>query len=440
MEFNSRIELPPAGMGPLAAIFAFHVATALPVDLPPAPVGPTAAETATIDQLIADLANSDFAVRDRAYRKLGEWEGKAYRQLLAAELQSADAEVRHRCGLLLPAARVADLNSRITAFLNDQKGQFAHDLPGLTRYRDITRGNPAATAYFTQILRDPGTQKLFLAAEANPADIPAAVVARSLELQQRMGRPVAVPPPGLVVRPVTRPATVAANAASATEILGMLFVDSLTPGDAQSRRTGVGPSTFLYQQQLRTAVAAPAERGSGLDDSAKLARAILQNWFDSREDVYELNIAISYAGQFDMPDAVVRAAAKQISKKGAVAHMRGQAIASLAKFGKEKAVPTLESLLTDETQAGVRYEQETSENGQMVNKQYPIQTRDVALAMLMNLDGVKPADYGMRTFASTESMKYQYTNHWFRTDDARNEAFKKFAEARAKKKAGPPSK
>jgi hypothetical protein len=440
MEFNTPINLSPAGMGPFAAIFAFHVATALPVDLPPAPVGPTIAEAAAIDQLINDLGSSEFAIRDRAYRKLGEFEGKAYRLLLAAESQSADAEVRHRCGLLLPAARVADLNARIAAFLEDKSGQFAHDLPGLARYREITRGNPSATAYFAQILRDPGTQKLFLAAEANPDDIPSAVAARAVELQQRQGRTVAVPPPGLVVRPVNRPATVSANAASATEILGMLFVDSLTPADAQTRRMGIGPATFLYQQQLRTAVAGPAERGTGLDDSAKLARAILQHWFDSREDTYELNTAISYAGQFDMPDAVVRAATKQLTRKGAVAHMRGQAIASLAKFGKDKAVPTLESLLKDETQAGMRYEQETGENGQMINKQYPIQTRDIALAMLLHLDGVKPADYGMRTFAATESMKYQYTNHWFRTEDAREAAFKKFAEERAKKKSGPMSK
>jgi hypothetical protein len=419
MEFNTLINLSPAGMGPFAAIFAFHVATALPVDLPPAPVGPTIAEAAAIDQLINDLGSSEFAIRDRAYRKLGEFEGKAYRLLLAAESQSADAEVRHRCGLLLPAARVADLNARIAAFLEDKSGQFAHDLPGLARYREITRGNPSATAYFAQILRDPGTQKLFLAAEANPDDIPSAVAARAVELQQRQGRTVAVPPPGLVVRPVNRPATFSANAASATEI---------------------GPATFLYQQQLRAAVAGPAERGTGLDDTAKLARAILQHWFDSREDTYELNTAISYAGQFDMPDAVVRAATKQLTRKGAVAHMRGQAIASLAKFGKDKAVPTLESLLKDETQAGMRYEQETGENGQMINKQYPIQTRDIALAMLLHLDGAKPADYGMRTFAATESMKYQYTNHWFRTEHARDAAFKKFAEERAKKKSGPMSK
>jgi hypothetical protein len=426
-------------MGPLAAIFAFHVATALPVELPPAPVGPTTVESATIDLLIGELGSGDFAVRDRAYRKLGAFEGKAYRQLLAAEMQSTDAEIRHRCGLLLPAARVADLNARITAYLDDQKGQYAHDLPGLARYREITRGNPSANTFFAQLLRDSGTQKLLLAAEASPADIPAAVTARAVELQQRLGRPVAVPPPGLVVGPaVVRPSTVAAtNAANATEILGMLFVDSLTPADAQSRRTGVSPSTFLYQQQLRTAVTAPAKQGTGLDDSSKLARAILQSWFDSREDAMELNVAINYAGQFDMPEAAIRAATKQLTNKGAIAHMRGQAIASLAKFGKEKALPTLLTLLKDETQAGSRYEQEVGENGQMVSKQFPIQTRDIALAMILNLEGKKPTDYGMRTFASTESMKYQYTNHWFRTDTARDEAFKKYAEDRAKNQTEP---
>lgn len=425
-------------MNPFAAIFAFHVATSLPVELPPAPVGPTAVETAAIEQLIGELGNSDFSVRDQAYRKLGAFEGKAYRQLLASESQSTDAEIRHRCGLLLPAARVADLNARIAAYLDDKDGKYAHDLPGLARYREITRGNPAASTFFAQLLRDPGTQKLFLAAEENPAEIPSAVAARGMELQQRLGRPVAVPPPGLVVRPAAvRPATVPANAASATEILGLIYVDSLTPADSQSRRTGVSPATFLYQQQLRAAAASPAERGTGLDDSAKLARAILQNWFDTREDSYELNVALTYAGQFDMPEAAVRAATKQLTNKNAIPSMRGQAVASLTKFAKEKARPTLEALLKDESQVGVRHDQEAGENGQMVSKAYPIQTRDVALAMLLQLDGKKPTDYGMKVFASTESMKYQFTNHWFRTDSARDEAFKKFRDERTKHKTEP---
>lgn len=425
-------------MNPFAAIFVFHVATAWPVDLPPAPVGPNAVETAAIDVLISELGSSDFAMRDQAYRKLGAFEGKAYRQLLAAELQSTDAEVRHRCGLLLPAARVADLNARITAYLDDKSGQYAHDLPGLARYREITRGNPAATTFFASLLRDEGTQRLFLAAEASPAEIPSAVMARATELQSRQSRAVAVPPPGLVVRPIVRPVAPAGGTmASATEILGMLFVDSLTPPDAHTRRMGISPATFLYQQPIRVAVASSAERGTGLDDSSKLARAILQNWFDTREDAYELNVALNYAGQFDMPEAAIRAATKQLTNKTAVASMRGQAAASLTKFAKEKARPTLESLLKDETQVGARHDQEVGENGQMVSKMYPIQMRDVALAMLVQLDGKKPAEYGMKIFAATESMKYQFTNHWFRTDAARGEAFKKWAEEQAKRRSEP---
>ena len=94
-------------------------------------------------------------------------------------------------------------------------------------------------------------------------------------------------------------------------------------------------------------------------------------------------------------------------------------------------------MLKDETQVGVRPDQDVGENGQMVSKMYPIQTRDVALAMLLHLDGKKPTEYGMKIFATTESMKYQYTNHWFRTEAARDEAFKKFAEERAKSQAEP---
>jgi hypothetical protein len=408
-------------------------------DLPPAPVGPSSGERAEIEKLIGELGHSDFAVRDGAFRRLGEFEGKAYRSLLTAETTSPDAEVRHRCGLLIPAARGADLNARLTAYLADTKGEFAHDLPGLAPYAAATRDLPNAREIFTEMVRDPGTFRLLQVVESDPLSIPAAVLARATELQLRQGRPAVNAPPGLVVRPVVvaRPAAVPndpASQAGLAELLGLYFVDTLAPKDAPPRRPGTGPTTFLYQPVIRNAMAPAEPKDPAVAARNRVARAVLAQWFETREEAYELNVAISYAGQFDMPDVAVRAATKQLANKAAQAHMRGQAVGTLAKFAKEKAIPTLESLLTDTTQAGSRFEQETNDDGQVVNKQYPILTKDVALAMLIHLKGQKISDYGMRSFAINETLKFQYSNHWFRSDADRDAAFKKYTEERAKEK------
>lgn len=212
-------------------------------------------------------------------------------------------------------------------------------------------------------------------------------------------------------------------------------MDSLSPKDAPTRRPGTGPTTLLYQPVIRNAMVTPANaKDPDVLARNRIARAVLAQWFETREEPYELNVAISYAGQFDMPEVAVRAATKQLANKAAQAHMRGQAVGTLAKFAKEKAIPTLESLLTDTTQAGSRFEQETNEDGQIINKQYPILTKDVALAMLIHLKGNKVSDYGMKAFAINETLKYQYSNHWFKTDADRDAAFKKYAEEKAKEK------
>ena len=93
---------------------------------------------------------------------------------------------------------------------------------------------------------------------------------------------------------------------------------------------------------------------------------------------------------------------------------------------------SLELLLKDETSAGARFEQEADENGKFINKSYPIQSRDVALALLLNAKGLKPTDYGMKVFSTSEAMKYQATNQWFKTDEDRVAGFKKYEDERKK--------
>ena len=426
------------------ATFCLLLSTGWAVDPPPAPVGPSNKEKAEINRLIHDLANSDFEVRDAAFQRLSKWEGKAYRQLHIAEATSLDAETRHRCGLLLPAARAADMNTRIAAFLADTKGEYSHELPGLNKFMNASYAFPAAREMFIEMIRDHGTQRLLLVAESDPDSIPLSVVSRAMEMQSPQVRGARLPPAGLVVgAAIPRPPVVNSgngHQPSPAELLGLFFVDSLSPKTAHIRRSGIGPSTFLYQPALRAllvSTGADAKHVALTDERAKVARAIIQGWFESREDVYEVNLAINYAIQFDMPDVAIHSATKQLGNKQAISALRGQAIVALGRFAKTRTIPELETLLKDETPAGVRYEQESDENGKIISKPYPIQSRDLAFAMLLHAKGIKPTDYGMKMFSTSESMKYQATNHWFKSDEDRIAAFKKFMDENQKSPSKP---
>ena len=232
----------------------FVISTAMAAEPPRAPLGPTPAEQQEINRQIQNLGHSDFNIRDEAYRKLSEWSGLAYRSLLEAERKSTDAETRHRCSLLIPNARIANVHSRIEAFLADANGEFTHDLPGFERFLIATKGIPSARKTFAEMLQNPSMQKLLLIAEADRSAIPAAVVQRATELQYRPTRTMQAPPAGLIVgNAAVRPAAVqTATTGNPTnhEIWGLFFFDSLTPRVSQTRRGGVGPLTLLNQVMI----------------------------------------------------------------------------------------------------------------------------------------------------------------------------------------------
>jgi hypothetical protein len=380
---------------------------------------------AEIDQAITQLGSADYPTREAAYRKLAGFGGKAFRQLLEASKNGSDAEIRRRCSLLLSGARTEDFEARVAAFLADHEGKYSHELPGWALYSQKVGTTPAARQFLADLLKDPATQRLLIAAEADPNGIPIAVQARAMELQQRQYRPAVLPPPGLIIRPVQRELA-PGQAATAKEMLGIYFVDCLAPETATARRPGIGPTTFLYQASLRQVMTAG-------DETAAIAKNIMAFWIETRQpgstDLYSGMVAASNWN--GMEDIVYRAAERILATKAVVAYQRGQAVGMLARTGKEKALPVLEKLLTDETQAGVRVEATLDDDGKPVQKQYTIQTRDVALAMLIRAAGKNPTEFGFTVYTnSSEAMRYTPTNQWFKSDADRDAAFKKWAEFR----------
>jgi hypothetical protein len=392
----------------------------------------------TIDRHIADLGHPDFEVRERAFLRLERIGGPAYDAVEAAT-RSPDAEVRMRAGLLVASLRKSDLDRRVKRFLDDPQAKELPKLPGLAVLLERAGDTPETRTFYADCLRDPGLRKLLLVADSTTAGIATGVQAHVAEMVQQRQRGLKPPPPGLVVRPVLQAVpnrAVAFNDGpfSLTEILGVFLIDSLASEESRKvRRLGNTPTTLLYQNVLRNTLLAtnptPAQGAQ-----ARIARAVLANWFETREEATELSISITYGNQYQMPESVIVAATKQMMNKAATGPNRGMALAGLAKGLGPKALPLLEKHLTDKTQGGIRYETTTDENGRMGTKQTPIEIRDIALASILHLTKRDPKQYGMQVYSTVDTMLFQSTNAWFKTDEDRKKAFEKFEAEQAKAK------
>ena len=101
--------------------------------------------------LVAQLGDPSFRRREAAGRELIGLGAEA-RLALQAGLKSADAEVRSRCKLLLPAAWEADFRLRIDRFRNDPEGKLAHDLPVSLLFLEYGGKKPEVRSQFASMM------------------------------------------------------------------------------------------------------------------------------------------------------------------------------------------------------------------------------------------------------------------------------------------------
>jgi hypothetical protein len=128
--------------------------------------------------LVQDLGNSRFNVREAAAKKLLDM-GAAAIPALAAGSKSADEEVRNRSTALLGQARANEWKRRADAFLADQTGKQTHDLPLLAEWEKLNgKLDAGSRKLFAGIVRADG-QLLDLASRDHTAGVKALTVASS---------------------------------------------------------------------------------------------------------------------------------------------------------------------------------------------------------------------------------------------------------------------
>ena len=340
------------------------------------------------DQLVRELGDASFRVRERATRQLIEL-GVPAKAALMQGLKSSDAEIRERCRRVLVGVLEEDYQARVDRFEADRQGAQEHDLPGWPRYRGLVGDSAAARELFVEMQR---AESMLLESVTADAEAAAETLAlRCEDLQQAVNRPF---------DDEGRPLSLGSIAA-------VFFVGS-DSRVAVNDRVAAYLHNFSYQPALQTAL------GGG--SKVEPLKRILGAWVARNTGSNNAYPSLMLAMQYDLREGLAPAL-NLVRQPGNQPQFLQFALLVIGKFGDKQHVPLLEPLLEN---SGPLFTQNAS--GQHLR----CEVRDVALAVLLHLTGQDFKDYGLGRVQRNAQMLFNTSTLGFPTESARDAAMKKW--------------
>ncbi|CAN5559620.1 hypothetical protein BH11PLA2_BH11PLA2_04300 [soil metagenome] len=386
----------------------FICSPAFAAEADPAKLKPTTEQIFKAEQLAAKLGSEIFLERDTASRELAAMGRVALGVIDRVLAETDDAEVRSRCEALRPVMAEEDLKARLDAFIADADGKFDHKLPAWDKFKGVVGSTAATRTLFAQMYESAPTAKLLTASVGPKEDFTPLVVARRMEIYNRIygrtnfnginrinGNIERVPP-------------------STIDVAGLLFAEGLM-GSSTDRRYSYAINTMLQQASVKET----------LTDEVKGAtlRKLFANWCETRTDPNEIYTAMTTATNLDLKDVPAsKYAIKVLEAKTMTPFYKAYAMTTLAKSGKDQ-LPILLKQFDDKTVINTAF---VNANGQV--EKLEMQLRDVALAMAVLVTDQKTEDYGFNARATTVNTKFTYNNYRLPSEEKRTEAFKKWDE------------
>ncbi len=382
------------------------------------------------ERWIEKLGSESYAEREQAQAALAAL-GRMARPALAAALYShPNPEVRRRCAELLPLAVAADFKARIDMFLADTAGQYDHDLPGWTAFRQMVcnewrlwgytigrdrRLEPIARRFFAQILQDPANREFLFTFWQSPQK-GELVRSRREELQASRYPQQIVVINGTVVRPNLRIPTMA-------DIATLLFLEAYSGASVNNPRLGT-ITTLLQGTPFERAL-----RENG--EFTPLLRELVRVWAASRREPQEMYTVMNWLATAGLSEDAARVALRLLLNPMVMPYQRGQALSHLIKSADTTLLPLLENLFEDQT---VIYSmtQIRVVNGQQQRVVTQVELRDAALAAAILLSGQRPTDYGFTDrMAQQNNDMFYYHRYYFADDPQRTAAFERWKRERS---------
>jgi len=364
-------------------------------------------------ELIKKLASKSFAERDEATNDLREMGRLALHVITQTLENESNPEVRLRCEILLPKATADDILARLDCFLADKEAKYDHKLPGAKQFFAAAGSSEAARNLFRELALSPENRPLIFAAGGKIDNLTRMVMERRTHFTNRT----------IIAGGIVRSQN---NVPTFPDAITLLFTESLVSEQTLGRNTGTGSvSTMLSQQYISDALAS--------DKTREPISKLITKWVETRTDAYALYIAMNSARSQNLPHLMPCAKRLLDPKVTGPGIYKAMAVTHIARIGTAKDdLASLEIAFKDETLATTIFV--------AANKRYPVQMRDVALAMGLLMVKEDPAMYGMKSRypnQTNENLKFNYNNFYFddengKADEDRKAAFKKWDEWKAK--------
>ena len=345
-----------------------------------------AAEPGNPSELVQQLGSATLRERDLAARRLVE-SGEAAMPALEAGLKHSDAEVRARCRQILSAVRSEAHQRQLALFIADAEQKVT--LPGWSQFRQMVGDDTAARGLFVDIQR--AEPELVREAESQPKAASQQLDRRCRELYQEQYRA------SFGVR----------SQVSADSVAALMFVsasDQVEPNETSLSAL----QSFAFQQVFRHAVLS----GPRKDALKELLGQWLERTAERADGGMHMRLALSYG----VPQGL--SIAKRLLKaKDVPADQLPYALLAVGRLGTAEDAAVVEARLDD-----ARPFQAVAVRGKAV----ATQVRDVALAVLIHLNGENLADYGLETVLKNSESLFTLSTIGFASDQSREQAFERW--------------
>ncbi len=352
-------------------------------------------QAAEARHLVRKLGSSSFRERDDASNRLVQM-GSAVESILREGLASPDPEVQFRCRMILPLARSYDLEKRLTAFL-DRKEDRDYPAPaGWEQFKEIAGDSRQSRELFAKMHRLDSSFLSLL--EERSENLPSRMVAKCAEFAQAQNLRMSSAGP---------------------EQVGLLLFASLEP------RVRMAPET---QQTLGYALQALTSMPKGKETikNNEVVRKLLLKYIADGSLCAEYT-SLVLVSNLELKESVDFLKSFLKDKNRAQGYYRSMAIAVLGRVGGKSVAGDILPFMTDS--------EESCQSAFPNNVTIHTQTRDVALATLLQISGQKLSDYDFPFVKMNNRMNFGGQNSifmWqyfgFSDDKSRKAAFAKWEE------------
>lgn len=390
-------------MYPLVVAALLLNPASLDAKTPPPGLAIPAETAARVRELIQQLDDPSFKVRDKSYQELKKLGRLALPELQEAANNEESNEIRLRCQDLLPSVLAQDFEAKLFAFLADEAGKYRHDLPGWREFNKAVDYHPNARELFSNILRHNEYRDLFAALALPKGEFDQRLIAVKVELYQKIYN---------TNLNGIRNGIGERYEPKLEDFLAVLFGEVIV-GDNAVQGVGVRAIT-PYTLLLRGTV-----RNSAMADQYKpIVTKLVELWMDSRTSSAGLSQAMNMATQLGIRSQLPFAY-KLITTKGATGYVVAQAVCTIGQKGTREDVSKLVKLFDREDQVYPA-----------INGMAAIQLRDVALAMACHLMELNSEEFKLTSrYPNNAAMKFNYYSHAFASEEDRKAGFEAFRKA-----------